>query len=160
VSAVVIAVGGFLGMLVVAIVIRLVTGEVTGWLPHVSTWLVRRATLRLPCEHRDRGEEWEADLHDYSDRPLSMLVIALRTWRNARASAREAAVPERRDADESATLTRPAFLEVRAASVSGASLTVSVGTAVTVEEALPITPRPSPPGSDAASADDPGAGGV
>ena len=158
-SAVVIAVSGFLIMLVVAIVIRLVTGEVTGWLPHVSTWLVRRASLRLPTEYRDRGEEWEADLHEYTDRPLSMLVIAFRIWRNARASAREAAVAERGEVEDSATLTRPALLEARLESL-GASLIVSVGEAVTVEEALPITPRLSPPGSDAAPADDPGAVGV
>ena len=110
--------------------------------------------IRPKC--RDRGEEWEADLHEYTDRPLSMLVIALRIWRNARASAREAGVAERGEPEDSATLTRPAFLEGHAASVSGASLIVSVGEAVTVEEALPITPRLSPPGSDAGSVDDPG----
>jgi hypothetical protein len=85
----VLAIGG-------ALAVALVVAEAKGWIPVVSRSVVRRAGERLPLTHRDRIEEWEADLLAYEDRPITMLVTALRIRMDARVIVREAlaAVPE------------------------------------------------------------------
>ena len=52
--------------------------EAHGWLPHISQKVVRRAAEPLPAEQSDILEAWEAELEDYSDRPVTMLIVALR----------------------------------------------------------------------------------
>ena len=134
------AIGGALLFVLVGVVTGLLTGEARGWLQHLSRRLARRASDRLPESHWDRGEEWLADLYDKNDRPLTMLLTALRIWRNARASAREALHAE---AGKPVKMTTPADLgHLQAGAVSAASLNLTVGDATTVEESLRITVLP------------------
>jgi hypothetical protein len=56
--------------------------EAKAWIPYLSTWLMRTALAGMPeqlnANERSRwGEEIEADLTDYSERPLGGLVFAL-----------------------------------------------------------------------------------
>jgi hypothetical protein len=76
----------------------LATDEVRGWLPHLSEQLVRRAALRLPEDQRDRVEEWLAELAEYRDRRLTMLVVAFRIWRDRERIAKEARLAARAEA--------------------------------------------------------------
>ncbi len=75
-----------------AVVIAAFGAEFRGWLPHLSRRLLLRACRRLPVHELWREEEWRADLDVFSDRPLSMVVVALRILRNARALVREAQI--------------------------------------------------------------------
>ena len=47
------------------------------------------STKRLPRDQRDRAEEWHAEINEYADRPLSMVLVAVRVRRDARAIAHE-----------------------------------------------------------------------
>jgi hypothetical protein len=83
---------GLLGTLATAIAVALVTTEARGSIPVVCRRLLDRTAERLPPEQRHRREEWESDLADAGDRPLSQLAIALRIYMDGRAIAREAVV--------------------------------------------------------------------
>jgi|ERR1700722_1485873 len=94
---IVIPIGIAIGLLsVVAGVLYLVSVNVlsvdaVGWLQVLSERIVRRAAaLHLPDFHRDREEEWLAELEQYRNRPITMLVIALRISRNAMSAGIEA----------------------------------------------------------------------
>src|SRR5947209_5385522 len=75
-----------------AVAIGTLGAEVRGWLPHVSRRLLYRACRRLPVGERWREEEWRAELDLFSDRPVSMVWVAIRILVNARAVAREARI--------------------------------------------------------------------
>jgi hypothetical protein len=143
VTATLLVIGSALLVVLVSVVIGLLTGEARGWLQHLSRRLVTRASDRLPESHRDRGEEWLADLYEKNDRPLTMLLTALRIWRNARASARET---PHAAAGKPVRMATPADLgHVQAGAVSATSLGLTVGDATTVKESARITVLP--PGS-------------
>jgi len=73
-----------------AVVISLVSGEARGAVPDVCQRILDRTALQLPPHLRDRREEWEQELYEAKDRPLSQVAIALRIWRDGRGLAREA----------------------------------------------------------------------
>lgn len=52
--------------------------EARGWIPVISKRIIRRVVERLPVEQRDILEDMEAELDQYSDRPISMLLVAMR----------------------------------------------------------------------------------
>lgn len=68
----------------------LASSEVRAWLPHLSRRIIHSAAMRLPVEQRDILEAWEAELQEYSDRPATMLLVALRIWQDRRLITREA----------------------------------------------------------------------
>ena len=63
-----------------------------GWGGFANVWLV---VLRSRCPTRTEtgAEEWLAEVHEYSDRPIAMLIVALRIYVRARATAREVIDP-------------------------------------------------------------------
>jgi hypothetical protein len=71
--------------------VDLLSGEIRSWLPHLSRHLVTSASLQLPERQRDLLEQWEAELEEFADRPLAMLIVALRIWRDRKLIATEAA---------------------------------------------------------------------
>lgn len=81
--------GGVLLTFVISVFTGLAVGDIRGWLPHVSRRLVASAARHLPPEMADREEEFRADVGEYEDRPLTMLIVALRIWRDGRAIGRE-----------------------------------------------------------------------
>jgi hypothetical protein len=83
-------VGVFFVGVTASVLTGLVTTEVRGWIPYLSRALVRRAARHLPPEMAERVEEYEAEICEYEDRPLSMLLTGLRIWRDGRAIGREA----------------------------------------------------------------------
>jgi hypothetical protein len=84
------AVGGLAVTVGLAILVSLLTSEAKGNIPVACRNLLDRTAARLPAEMQDRREEWESDLKDAADRPITQMVIALRIWRNGRALAQEA----------------------------------------------------------------------
>jgi hypothetical protein len=73
------------------VLVNVLSVDAVGWLQELSERIVRRAaTLHLPEPHRDREEEWRSGLEPYSNRPITMLFVALRIWRNARRTGVEA----------------------------------------------------------------------
>jgi len=75
----------------VAITLALLTTEARGNVPILCHRLLDRTAARLPAEMRDRREEWESELTDAADRPITQMVIAVRIWRDGRSLAQEAA---------------------------------------------------------------------
>lgn len=90
-TAAVLWLGGTALAILVAICLAVLGAEATGWLGHWSRSLVHRASRQLPDFYRERAvEEWESELREYGDRPVTMLVTALRIAFGSRAVAREA----------------------------------------------------------------------
>jgi hypothetical protein len=90
----VLVVGGAALAVVLYLLVRAVGGiaakEATGWMPYLSVGLIRRASRRLPEEHRERWvAEMEADVREFADRPVSGLVHAILAARGARRLAGE-----------------------------------------------------------------------
>lgn len=84
---------GALGLavtIIVAILTALVTTEARGNVPVLCRRLLDRTAARLPAEMQDRREEWESELADAADRPITQMAIAVRIWRDGRVLAQEA----------------------------------------------------------------------
>ena len=82
-------VGALMVAIVCAVVKDALTNETRAWLPHLSQRLLDSVANQLPETERERAEEWEAELSDYRDRPLTMLIVALRIRRDGNAIVRE-----------------------------------------------------------------------
>jgi hypothetical protein len=73
-----------------AVLAGLVASDARGWIPYLSWWVVQRAARQLPADRRARAaEEWTADVNEFEDRPMSMLIVAMRIALRARTTARE-----------------------------------------------------------------------
>lgn len=84
---------GILGVattVALAVFLALLTTEAKGNVPVLCKRLVDRAAARLPAEMQHRREEWESDLRDAADRPITQMLVAARIWRDGRAIAAEA----------------------------------------------------------------------
>jgi tetratricopeptide (TPR) repeat protein len=67
----------------------LLTDEARAWLPHLAQALVRAAARRLPPTAAERyEEEWNAHLHELSDRPISAVLTAAHIRWNTRSMIR------------------------------------------------------------------------
>lgn len=73
-----------------AVGVSLLTSEARGSIPVICRRLLARTAARLPAELEDRRGEWECELFEAKDRPLTQVVVALRIWREGRAIASEA----------------------------------------------------------------------
>jgi hypothetical protein len=87
---------GLLGLVMLALALMspligsLGAREAAGWLPYLSAALVERASRKLPENQRERWrKEWQADLSQFQDRPLTQLTHALFTARGAASLSRE-----------------------------------------------------------------------
>lgn len=81
-------------ILIVLVLLRqmfrdLARDELKAWLPHLARDRVRRVASKFPPERRDILEAWEAELDDFADRPVTMLLVALRITRSRRLVAAE-----------------------------------------------------------------------
>jgi hypothetical protein len=92
-TAVLLAIVGFVIVVAGKLALTLLGADVRGWLPHLSKGLVSRASRRLPVDEQWRTEEWLAELEAFADRPLTMIVVATRIAVSARAVARESLRP-------------------------------------------------------------------
>ena len=69
--------------------IPLLVGEVTGWLPWLTSQVVRASTRRLPAAERERyAEEWQAELKAWPGGDLTRLLFAVRIFVSARDTCR------------------------------------------------------------------------
>lgn len=79
-----------LGVALGRLVLALVANDVKGWLPYLSRRFITRAAARLPTDHAERwAEEWESDLKQFEDRPLTGLLHAAQLPRSAARMAHE-----------------------------------------------------------------------
>jgi hypothetical protein len=79
---VVVVVGGVALVVLRDVVSDLAKTEIRAWLPYLSCRRVKEAAQNLPSEHGDLLEVWEAELDEYRDRPVAMLLVAKRIARD------------------------------------------------------------------------------
>jgi hypothetical protein len=145
-TSVVLALIGIAAMIIVWLAVKvggdLLSKEVQGWLPHVSRHIVANAALALPEQRRDLLEVWQAELEDFEDRPITMLLVALRIWRDRKLTAKEAAAElaaEPAGRSQTGELGPRALAIISAAAHSGTRLWARVMmTARIIEDKLPI----------------------
>jgi hypothetical protein len=66
------------------VVSELAKQEARAWLPLLSRKIVRQTTEALPAHQQDLLEDMEAQLNERSDRPITMLLFAIRVARDRR----------------------------------------------------------------------------
>lgn len=107
-----------------AVAIGALGAEIRAWLPHVSRRLLHRSCCRLPLDERWREEEWRAEVDLFSDRPVSMALVAMRILVNARAVAREARIVARGGAPEESSTSLSDGFEPDSKQVARARVTL------------------------------------
>lgn len=85
-----IAIGVFALVLLRDVASDIAKQEAKAWLPLLSKRIVRRAVEGLPVEQQDIVEDMESELAERSDRPLTMLLFAVRVSRDRRRITAEA----------------------------------------------------------------------
>jgi len=85
-----VAIGVFVLVLLRDVASDIAKQEARVWLPLLSRRIVRRAVEDLPIQQRGILEDMEAQLEERSDRPLTMLLFAMRISRDRRLIAEEA----------------------------------------------------------------------
>jgi len=90
VLAVAVAVAVFVLLVLRDIVSELAKQEARAWLPLLSRKIVQQTAEGLPAHQRDLLEDMEAQLDERSDRPITMLLFAIRVARDRRLIVAEA----------------------------------------------------------------------
>jgi hypothetical protein len=88
--AVAAALGVFVLILLRDVASDLAKQEARAWLPRLSRKIVRQAAESLPVDQRGILEDMESQLSERSDRPVTMLLFAMRVARDRRLIAAEA----------------------------------------------------------------------